>query len=367
MDTKDVSIRDLFTDIKTSFTKLEQKHKFRERRRNKLSKKRRQIQHCNKEEEGVLFPSMVNPNWDSANDNTADTMPSSSELPSKQQSDSAKSSEQPPTVASSSPIPPLTSSPNTATTKPKKTMAESILDLLAAHNSTSSYSTQPTTSTTSSSSNKTNNISEAELKRRRDIETSIRTKSKQIIQENERLLKLKPLNFSKPTFKLPQDNTAASFKQVQDGREGSSSSSSLSSLGKKRKASSITSTSTFSPLRCYTGTSTNPTSIPNNNCFQLQQLGSNRTHSGIYAASSSALPPPSKPYTYPYEVTANCNNGDVGGSGVEGSGGIGGSGIMGGYFIPYGNNRQYTQEEIRGLVDFAHEWITPDSMKRRRI
>jgi len=40
---------------------------------------------------------------------------------------------------------------------------------------------------------------------------------------------------------------------------------------------------------------------------------------------------------------------------------------MGGYFLPYGNNRQYTQEEVRGLVDFAHEWITPDSMKRRRI
>jgi len=302
-------------------------------------------------EEGVLFPSMDNPNWNSSkDDNTtvADEMPSSSELPSKQQSDSDKSSEQPLTVASSS-LPPSAITSNS--TKPKKTMAQSILDLLAAHNNSNSTTNSSNNTTTHSLPTK-NNISEAELKRRREIETSIRNKSKQIIQENERLLKLKPLTFSKPTFKLPQDKTAASMKQ---GQEDKGSTSSLSSLGKKRKASSITNTTSLSPLRCYTGTSTNPTSISNNNCFQLQQLGSNRNHSGIYAASSAALPPPSKPYTNPYEDIANNNNGGE----LEG--------IMGGYFLPYGSNRRYTQEEVRGLVDFAHEWITPDSMKRRRI
>ena len=367
MDIKDVSIKDLFTDIKTSFRKLEQHNQKlnKEERRHKLLNKKRHNQQA-RGEEGVLFPtSMVNPNWN--NEDTAvaaDEMPSSSELPSKQ-SDS-KSSEQPPTVASSS-LPPSSNSTTTTTTttKPKKTMAESILELLAAHNnSTSTQITTSTSNTTTTHSLPTkNNISEAELKRRRDIEQSIRTKSKQIIQENERLSKLKPLNFSKPTFKLPQDKI--SIKQGgQDGREGSGSSSSLSSLGKKRKASSITSTSSTTPLlRCYTGTSTNPTSIPNNNCFQLQQLGSNRNHSGIYAASSSALPPPSKPYTNPYEAVAhNSSSGSNVGSGLDGSGGI-----MGGYLLPYGSNRQYTQEEVRGLVDFAQEWITPDSMKRRRI
>ena len=348
MDIKDVSIKDLFADIKTSFKKLEQQHQKlnkEERRRNKfLKQKRHNNQQVVRGEEGVLFPSMVNPNW-KTNDNTtaatADEMPSSSELPSEQQSDvdTCKSTEQPQTVASSS-LPPSTITSNTTTTKPKKTMAQSILDLLAAHNNSTSSITTTSNNTTTHSLPTKDNISEAELKRRRDIELSIRLKSKQIIQENERLLKLKPLVFSKPTFKLPQDKTATSIKQgSQDGGNGSTSS--LSSLGKKRKASSITNTtSSLSPLRCYTGTSTNPTSIPNNNCFQLQQLGSYRNHSGIYAASSSALPPPSKPYT---------------------------SSGMGGYFLPYGSNRQYTQEEVRGLVDFAHEWITPDSMKRRRI
>ena len=359
MDVKDVSIKDLFADIKTSFrykvrTIKNQVLNKEERRRKLLSKKRHNNQGGCKEE-GVLFPSMVNPKWN-ANDTTAtaDEMPSSSELPSKQQteSDTCKSSEQPPTTASSL-LPPLSSSkPTATTTKPKKTMAESILELLAAHNNSSS-NTLSTTQTTHSLPTK-NNISEAELKRRREIELSIRLKSKQIIQENERLSKLKPLVFNKPTFKLPQDKSAATkgAQQGQDGREGSGSTSSLSSLGKKRKASSITNSSSTatSLLRCYTGTSTNPTSISNNNCFQLQQLGSSyRNHSGIYAASSSALPPPSKPYTNPYEDIANNSSG------------------MGGYFIPYGSNRQYTQEEVRGLVDFAHEWITPDSMKRRRI
>lgn len=363
MDIKDVSIKDLFADIKTSFRKLEQqKQKLnKEERRRKLLKKKRQNQGgCNREE-GVLFPSMVNPNWNADNTNTAaaDEMPSSSELPSKQQINSDKSSEQPPTTASSLVPPPTTSNIFTTATKPKKTMAQSILDLLAAHNSTSSITTTSYNTTTHSLPTK-NNISEAELKRRRDIEISIRNKSKQIIQENERLLKLKPLVFSKPTFRYSsqEDKSTTSINQGQEGREGGSTSS-LSSLGKKRKASSITNTTiSLSPLRCYTGTSTNPTSISNNNCFQLQTLGSSyRNHSGIYAASSSALPPPSKPYTNPYEDIANCN------SGVEGSSG----GIMGGYFVPYGSNRQYTQEEVRGLVDFAHEWITPDSMKRRRI
>jgi len=349
---------------------LEQNQKLKEQRRRKLKKKRHNQGGFNKEE-GVLFSSMVNPNWNTADSTTADEMPSSSELPSKQQTnvDTCKSSEQPPTMASSLPPSTITSNPTTIT-KPKKTMAESILDLLAAHNNSTSSQTLSTRSnnSTSSSTHNQTTISEVELKRRRDIETSIRNKSKQIIDENERLLKLKPLNFNKPTFKLPQDKTAASIKQGgQDGQGNSTSSSSLSSwsLGKKRKASSITNSTSLSPLRCYTGTSTNPTSIPNNNCFQLQTLGSSyRNHSDIYAASSAALPPPSKPYTNPYEA-ANCNSGS---SGVEGSsGGIGGSGIMGGYFIPYGSNRQYTQEEVRGLVNFAHEWITPDSMKRRRI
>ena len=335
MDNPDVTINDLFVDVKKSFAKFQQKQKLDKERR---QKKKKEARAAKSNSASPLFGSQLNPQWNtkaesfSSTDSTAMAASSSTsykdeETVTEKQLSTSSSADHPP--------PP----------PPKKSMSESILAMLG---SSSSYKSPPAVP------------DESELRRREEVAAAIRLKAAQLHEEQ---LKEppKPLVWSKPSFNFPSkddgtnrsgDDDSKMAAQPDNAVESSTSSSSAVSKqnqfsGRKRKSD----LGDESP-----DTATTAAALPiSNNCYHRPMRGA-----ALYTTSAAALPPQQT-------MTIRGKWRSTGSVTYSLSKSVPINGLVS-YTNQYqpSNPDEYSKEDVDGLVQFAQKYITAENMKRRR-
>ena len=199
---------------------------------------------------------------------------------------------------------------------------------------------------TSSSSNNNNRLDDdddvpeyvplCELRRRREAEAMTRLKAAQI-REAQQAPKFKPLLFNKPSFTFGEaEKRGSSTDSVM-----SASSGGQQSAGSRKRKSDSDLGREGEPITSYCGLNGVLT----------------RPLSGAVSLSTSAassLPLNSMGVTAEYTVSSSS------GGELRSSSSIYSYGMCPQY------RRQWTKDEVDGLVNFAKKWITPD-MKRRRM
>lgn len=321
MDNPDVTISDLFVDVKKSFAKFEKKQKLDKERR---QKKKEEACAAKSNSASPLFGSQLNPQWNTKAESFSST--DSTAVTEKQLSTSSSADHPPPL--------------------PKKSMSESILAMLG---SSSSYKSPPPVP------------DHSEMRRREEVAAAIRLKAAQLYEER---LKgpPKPLEWSKPSFNFPSkddgtnrsgdDDYSKMAAQPADAVESSTLSSAVSKQeqfsGRKRKSES--------DLGDESPDTATTAALPiSNNCYHRPIRGA-----AIYTTSAAALPPQQTltirgkwrsrgSVTYSLSKSVPING-----------------------LVSYTNQHQvlnpdeYSKEDVDGLVESAQRYITANNMKRRR-
>ena len=325
MDNPDVTINDLFVDVKKSFAKFQQKQKLDKERR---QKKKKEARAAKSNSASPLFGSQLNPQWNtkaesfSSTDSTAMAASSSTSYKDEE----TVTEKQLSTSSSTDHHPPL----------PKKSMSESILAMLG---SSSSYKSPPTVP------------DESEMRRREEVAAAIRRKAAQLHEEQ---LKEppKPLVWSKPSFNFPSkdDGTNRSGAMIPRWLHNQIMQSNHQHrrllLSQNRNSSAAGSVNQISGTNLL---------ILQLNCYHRPMRGA-----ALYTTSAAALPPQQT-------MTIRGKWRSTGSVTYSLSKSVPINGLVS-YTNQYqpSNPDEYSKEDVDGLVQFAQKYITAENMKRRR-